>query len=619
MPESPPPDTLHRTARYYRVPRRRRSWLSVVGWSLWGVVGVITGLAFASYLFLDDTLSQASPDTPEVRRAIQATRPAEPGKPVNVLLIGSDVRPDDTGNGLSDSLILVRIDSQRDQVSMLSFPRDLYTDVPGIGFTKLNNAYGLGGTEKAIETISKLTGQEVNHFVNIDFDGFSNLVDSVGGVYIDVDRRYFNDNSGCTPGAGNCYEMIDLEPGYQKLNGVDALDFVRYRHTDSDFIRAARQQLFLAELKRQTNQFGNLRKFREFAQIFSANVITSVDSVREMLSIMEAALTTPDERIARVRIIGRSELRGSASVVIVPDATIQTAVAEWLNPEFETGEPETPVTPGTVGVRVDNGSGRVLVARTVAEQLRQVGFSQTVVGGSAARKIASTQVLYDDDSRAAAARIAERMGESAIVIPGSEDELRGSDVVVVVGPDYTGQLQQPPPPKERPENAAPARTMVDTNSLVETFRNLRSATRMEVMVPLKLPSGASVRRVRAYRVNTGGRNEPNAIKVVFAHPDGGYFGLAESDMKDPPILDGRTGVVKSGGREYWTYYDGPNLQRLAWRKGKMSYWINNTYDYALSDREMYAIAKSARPMNRATLPAGATNTAVSVEYEASTP
>ncbi len=605
---------LHHTARYYRVPRRRRSWVGILGWSVWGVIGVVFGLAFASFLFLDDTLSQASPDTEENRRAIAATRPATPGEPVNVLLIGSDVRPDSTGNGLSDSLILVRLDKKRGFVSMLSFPRDLYTDVPGYGFTKINNAYGFGGAEKAIETIQSLTGQDVNHYVNVDFDGFRNLVDAVDGVYIDVDRRYFNDNSG----SGPSYEAIDLEPGYQRLVGEDALDYVRYRHTDSDFARAARQQKFLAELKRQTKQFGNLRKFREFAEIFGDNVVTSVDNIRELISLIELALTTPDERIARIGITGAVTMRNELSVVLASEAEIQSKVAEWLNPEFEEGDPEQPVTPGTVQLRVDNGSGRLLVSQQVTDQLVSVGFRQAVAGGTVPQVTAST-VLHSDEGRSAAKVVKERLGESANLLIGTEQELRGYDVVAVVGPDYAGALQEPPAPEERPEQAAPVSPMVDTESLIPVFERLRSATKMNLMVPLKVPRGSRARRVRAYRINTGGDNEPNAIKLVFDVGGFKYFGITQTEMKNPPILDGRTGAVRTGGREYWTYYDGRNLQRLAWRKGNMTYWITNTLDYKLTDREMYAIAKSARPLNRAKLPAGAVPEAIDVEFEASTP
>ena len=124
-------------------------------------------------------------------------------------------------------------------------------------------------------------GEPVNYYVIIDFTGFQKLVDEVGGVYIDVDRRYYNKQDGT---AAHNYDEIDLQPGYQKLNGADALDFVRYRHTDSDYARIARQQMFLSELKRQTKQLGNLTKPTALRKIFAENIETNLTNVPKFLS-----------------------------------------------------------------------------------------------------------------------------------------------------------------------------------------------------------------------------------------------------------------------------------------------------------------------------------------------
>ena len=98
-----------------------------------------------------------------------------------------------------------------------------------------------------------------------------------------------------------------------------------------------------------------------------------------------------------------------------------------------------------------------------------------------------------------------------------------------------------------------------------------------------------------------------------------YFGMMQTNMKDPPILDGRTGKITRGGREYSTFYDGRNMQRLAWQKDGMTYWISNSLDYVLTPDQMWAMAQSARPLKRAKLAAGVTDTAVSIELEGSTP
>ena len=98
-------------------------------------------------------------------------------------------------------------------------------------------------------TVKQATGVNVDHFLQVDFAAFQELTDSVGGVYIDVDRKYFNN--------GGTYEPIDIQAGYQLLNGHDALDYVRFRHdSNSDFGRMARQQAFLSALKDQISGQG---------------------------------------------------------------------------------------------------------------------------------------------------------------------------------------------------------------------------------------------------------------------------------------------------------------------------------------------------------------------------
>ena len=234
------PTPRHRRATYYRVPGPRRRWLGVVGWSMWGIAAILTSLFVGAFLFLDDTLSEASPDIAEVNEAIAVTDEVATGDPMNILLIGSDTRPVEGDPGRSDSLILIRVDPGNRYISMLSFPRDLWVDIPGVGQDKINAAYSIGGAKKTIETVKALTGEPVHDYLLVDFKGFSSLVDRVGGVWLDVDRRYFNDNAGRAP--GTTYAEIDIQPGYQLLDGADALAYVRYRHTDSDFARIRRQQ-----------------------------------------------------------------------------------------------------------------------------------------------------------------------------------------------------------------------------------------------------------------------------------------------------------------------------------------------------------------------------------------
>ncbi len=360
--EQPPRET-----RYWSVPRARRMWVGIVGWTLWAAIGLVVSILGGAYIYLDDTLEVAVPNTAEAKAARAATRPVLPGQPTNILLIGSDTRPSDGDPGRSDSLILVRMDPQRDLISMLSFPRDLWVDIPGHGQGKINSAYSFGPAT-TINTVKQLTGQPVNDYVVVDFSGFAKLVDRVGGVYIDVDRRYYNKNIGT---AATNFSDIDILPGYQRLDGSDALAYVRYRHTDSTYARDARQQLFLSELKRQAAQLGNFSNVTSLRKIFADKTLQmSIEDPGRFIKLMNLALFVPKDRIARASIEGSSGMIDGASVELADQSEIDAKVALWKEPEFvqETNTAK-PIDPSEVTVTVLNGSGTLLAAEDVAQAL----------------------------------------------------------------------------------------------------------------------------------------------------------------------------------------------------------------------------------------------------------
>jgi LCP family protein required for cell wall assembly len=184
---------------------------------------------------------------PEVTRA-------EAGGPRTILMIGSDERFGDRKAGLkarSDTMILARINPKTNGIAVTSIPRDLAVTIPGYGERqKINASYEDGGARLTVKTVRKFfedasgASFPINNVLIVSFGTFRRAVDYIGGVYVDVDRRYFNDNSG-----PDKYATIDVQPGYQKLMGQDALDYVRYRHTDNDLVRAARQQDFITQAR----------------------------------------------------------------------------------------------------------------------------------------------------------------------------------------------------------------------------------------------------------------------------------------------------------------------------------------------------------------------------------
>jgi LCP family protein required for cell wall assembly len=616
-PGGPPPAGPGRPARFYRMPRKRRRWLTFAVWTVWGLIGVVVGLAFALVTFVDSSISAASPDTPEFRAAVAATDPVLPGQPINILLIGSDKRPGKSDNGdpgRSDSIILVKMDPDRDFISMLSFPRDLYVPIPGYGSDKINAAYSIGGPKLTMETVKQLTGEPINQFVNIDFQGFVRLVNAVGGVYIDVDRRYFNDNSG----GGPSYATIDLQPGYQKLNGDDALDYARFRHTDSDFQRINRQQQFLSELKRQTKRIGNLLQLPSFGKIFRDNIRMSITSRSQLLQILQLALTVDKSRIARVRINGGLDiLPNGASIVRATQTEVADAVDKWKNPDFIAGPKQKRVVPSQVHVAVLNGNGRVLSADTGAQLLDDKGWLARPAGNATTFDYTESQVLYGPGKRDEGRAVQRLFGPFTGLQQAKGSLGAGVDVQVVLGSNFDGKLVPPPPPPP-PVKAS----TVTTDALVPVMRSAQRSVHgaIKTEAPLRVPPGSRLRRVRLYRINTSGTG-PWALKLVFeiGHTFK-YWSITETEWtKNIPILAGETGVLKRGKRRFLTFYDGRNLMRVGWQENGMSYWVSNTLDNDLNSETMNAIARSFEPLAKAKLPKGSSNAPMEIEFDAPTP
>ena len=177
-----------------------------------------------------------------------------PGSAQTILLVGSDHRAGTPFKDVNtDTMMLVRLDPKSKTINVLSVPRDLEVQIPEGGASataKLNAAYFYGGPGLLIKILQQqvFPGLKVNHVVDVDFGGFEKMINAIGCVYTDVDHRYYN-NTAVTD-----YSSIDIQPGYQKLCGADALSFVRFRHTDSDIVRNARQQDFIRWAKSQFSQ-----------------------------------------------------------------------------------------------------------------------------------------------------------------------------------------------------------------------------------------------------------------------------------------------------------------------------------------------------------------------------
>ncbi len=202
---------------------------------------------------------------------------ANPGNPQTLLVIGSDHRAGEPFRSANtDTMMLVRLDPNSSTINVLSVPRDLKVQLPGTGGTyssKINATYSVGGPNLLVKVLKTqvFRGLQVNHIVDVNFGGFEALVNAIGCVYTDVDHRYYNNT------AYTDYSSIDIQPGYQKLCGADALSFVRFRHTDNDLVRNARQQAFVRWAKAQYGASALIANRDRLLKIFGQHAQTDHD------------------------------------------------------------------------------------------------------------------------------------------------------------------------------------------------------------------------------------------------------------------------------------------------------------------------------------------------------
>jgi len=232
-------------------PRRKRTVaLLILAWSLVAVAMVVVGVSGGYYLYGHESTAAIAAHSPSVKKAARQLEVPLAGQPATALVIGYDHRANEAKGtpSRSDTIMLVRADPRFKTISLLSIPRDVEAQIRCPGKTpysgKINSAFSYCGAQGTLQTVRGLTGLPINYLITVDFHGFKQIVDRLGGIYLDVDRRYLN-----TQGGPYGYATINLQPGYQLLTGQQALDFVRFRHTDSDLYRNARQQLFVKALK----------------------------------------------------------------------------------------------------------------------------------------------------------------------------------------------------------------------------------------------------------------------------------------------------------------------------------------------------------------------------------
>jgi polyisoprenyl-teichoic acid--peptidoglycan teichoic acid transferase len=312
-------------------PKPKRFWWRFLLGSLLIVVAVAGATAASGVVFFND-LADALSHNDRYRKLERLLANVHGGEPENILILGSDKRANEPGDpGRSDTTMLLRLDPDRNAIALMSIPRDLKVEIPGYGTEKFNGAYTYGGPKLTLQVVKELTGLPINHVVNVDFLGFVRAVYAIGCVYVDVDRRYYHSNEGVD--VSEQYAEINVQPGYQLMCGKRSLQYVRYRHTDTDLVRAARQQDFLSAA-RQRVPIGDLFFDRDqLLDIFTEYTTSDISDGETMLEVLKLFI---DSRNAEIHEVHFPAELGPSFVTASPEA-IEEAVGQFLGIEASSG------------------------------------------------------------------------------------------------------------------------------------------------------------------------------------------------------------------------------------------------------------------------------------------
>jgi LCP family protein required for cell wall assembly len=437
---------------------------------LGGVVGVNA--------FIDRKISEI----PRVK--VDTAENTDPGEPANFLLIGSDTRAQDqtpeereafgdpsaVGPPRSDTLMVIHVDPAQKTGFLVSFPRDLAVDVPGLGQSKINAAFN-EGPQRVVDTFQQNFNVPIHHYIEVDFQSFKGIVDAMGGVpvYINAPSR--------DPGSGFEFIPFNFKPGCYTLDGSNALNYVRSRameeyidgrwQTDprGDFGRIDRQQRFMKRLATEAfrKSVNSPRTALDIADEtipkLKADEGLGTDDIKKLITSFRRVDPNDPNSLEMVTFPTVQGPRGTRLGDILeakdPDAEAVLARLRQFGPAPT--QPNGPK-PSEIRVRVFNGSGQNGLASKAATELQQQGFVNVGVGNQP--RLNATEVHYRPGSLDKARVAQSYLGGVGKLV--EDKAIVETDVAIVLGTNFKAVV--PPANGAAPDAAAPAQPAAPASS-----------------------------------------------------------------------------------------------------------------------------------------------------------
>jgi len=371
---------------------------------------------------------------------------------VNILLLGIDRRPGEHGPWRTDSMLLASVDPAANSASMLSIPRDLWVPIPGFEENRINMAhyvgeakqYPGGGPALAKKTVQYNLGVPVNYYVRVDFDGFRKVIDTIGGIDIDVEEEIIDDKY---PDEYYGYDPLYIAAGRQHMDGDLALKYARTRHGSSDFDRAKRQQQVLLAVYDKALKLNLLPKLPELLVLLADTVETDLQP-NEILNLAQIGWNIDRDNIKSAVIDQTMTIRHvtptGADVLLLQRDKIRPLVDEMFTSKpvdvpvkvtVQVAEPDR-LTADDAKISVLNGTKNEGLAEQVANYLRGKGYKIVEAGRSDRDDYPKTIIVDYTGKTYTLGKLSEDIGVPLKEIRSNPSLQSGVDIRIIVGTDF---------------------------------------------------------------------------------------------------------------------------------------------------------------------------------------
>ena len=376
--------------------------------------------------------------------------------PINILLLGTDDRPDESGPPRTDTIILLTLDPQSHTAGMLSLPRDLWVPISGFAYNaKINTAYGLGetqsdggGAQLVMDTVSQLIGRPIDYYVRVNFQGFIEVVDLIGGIDVMLPGTIHDEEY---PTADYGVETFHLEAGLQHLDGATALKFARTRHSDDDYGRARRQQDVIRAVANKVLRADMIPTLLPKAWMLANTMRNSIDTNIPMLVqyelagyMRQAALQEIRQEVLDSR-YGEETITEDAGWILIPDRDkVRTAVTQFFTPPIaDAATPDgSTADPHWVRIEVLNGTGEQGVAAQTRTYLEAQGWQVVAIGDADRSDYSKTLVVNYGVPESIIQRVSQDLKlQPALSSLKGLNSTQPVDLRIVVGRDILTQIR----------------------------------------------------------------------------------------------------------------------------------------------------------------------------------